>query len=122
MQNSYITTQTNDKGTLFFVGDGVQKALSYANKWGYESGFEWLKEKFLTTKVEMLELITTVDWAMVDLKKRNETISMETVKKYIYQKDKWRAKLDKWYFTDEYIIHAIQWSYDLFGGNDETNN
>ena len=60
-----------------------------------------------------LEVIATVDYAIVDLKNQNKEITLENIKTCIASDNEWKQKLDKDFFTDEAIIKAMNISKTL---------
>ena len=120
--NKYVTTRKNTyKGTTYLamvVGDNIEQAKNYFSKWHGEEPIEWLKQ-FKTISVASrrneLELLTTVDMAMVELRQSNKPVTVQTVKQIIENSDEWKAKLKREIFSDANIARAINWSNDLFG-------
>lgn len=62
-----------------------------------------------------MEVLTTVAEAIVDLKKSDLAITVESVKQVIQENPEWRPKLDKDCFSDFKIQSAIKESQKLFG-------
>ena len=103
----------------FVTGEKASEAITYfSEKYGDEP-INWMVGKFryLKNRKEELELLTTVDWSMVELRRRKVTVTIQTVKNLIQANKIWRDKLKKPHFSDENIIRAIEWSYKHFGNN-----
>lgn len=73
----------------------------------------WL-DKFRFYKNDKLELLTTVDMAMGDLKKAGKNVSVAGVKAVIANNKEWKPKLKKEFFNDTAIEEAIKESTQLF--------
>ncbi len=103
-----------------FVADAnVQEALTYFDKWYGEEPLKWMEQfRYIPKRKDELELLTTVDMAMVKLRKKNIAITMSAVKDYIRKSKEWQKKLKRELFSDDNISRAIQWSYKLFGKED----
>ena len=92
----------------------MAQALDYAERWGMQAGLQWLKENFLHTSRNDLELFATVDMAICDLNESGIPVSVETIKNLIASNKEWKAKLSKAYFSDQDIARAIKKCADLF--------
>ncbi|GHV93338.1 type I restriction-modification system, S subunit [Spirochaetia bacterium] len=100
-----------------FVTDvNVQEALDYFAKWYGDEPLQWLEQfRYIKNRRDELELLTTVDMAMVELRDNNKPITVSSVKEIIQNSDEWKAKLKREIFSDENITRAIKWSMALFG-------
>ena len=92
----------------------MAQALNYVERWGMQSDLQWLKENFLHTGRNDLELFSTVDMAMCDLDKVGISVSVESIKNLIASNKEWNAKLSKTYFSDRDIARAIKKCTELF--------
>ena len=97
----------------FVQGEKSNEAVAYFVQWYGEDAIEWIKQ-FQYRKNDDLEVLTTVAEAIVDLKKSNLAITVESVKQIIRENPEWRAKLDKDCFNDLKIQSAIKESQKLF--------
>jgi type I restriction enzyme S subunit len=115
LKKNYVREHVgNYKG--FVVSDDAQEALDYFAQWHGEEPLKWLEQfRRIKDRRDELELLTTVDMAMVELREAGNPISLLTVKKIIQSSKAWRAKLKREIFSDANIIRAIRWSNDLFG-------
>ncbi len=76
-----------------------------------------LKEQFRRYKKEHLELLTTVDMAVENLKQEGKNVSLESVKELIQNNKEWIEKLKRPVFSDNNIASAIEKSESLFNIN-----
>ena len=98
------------------VGEGIDEAKKYFAKWFGDEPLEWLKQfKYIKNRRDELELLTTTDKAMVELRDSGKPINLFTVKDLIKKTPEWKDKLKRQIFSDENIKRAIQWSNELFG-------
>lgn len=98
----------------FVQGEKSSEAVAYFVQWYSEDAIEWIKQ-FQYRKNDDLEVLTTVAEAIVDLKKSDLAITVESVKQIIRENPEWRPKLDKDCFSDFKIQFAIKESQKLFG-------
>jgi type I restriction enzyme S subunit len=110
----YIKAHSNGKYNGFIAGDNIEDAVGYFNKWYGPETLQWL-EQFRQKKNDQLELLTTIDMAVQDLRKSKQNVSIASVKALIQNHDEWRAKLKQAIFSDNNIGAAINLSEDLFG-------
>lgn len=113
-KNKYIVSESSKQGTRYFRGENMAQALNYVERWGMQSDLQWLKENFLHTGRNDLELFATVDMAMSDLAKVGISVSVESIKDLIASSKEWKAKLSKTYFSDRDIARAIKKCTELF--------
>lgn len=113
-KNKYIVSESGKQGTRYSRGENMAQALDYAERWGMQAGLQWLKENFLHTSRNDLELFATVDMAICDLNESGIPVSVETIKNLIASNKEWKAKLSKAYFSDQDIARAIKKCADLF--------
>lgn len=106
-QNKYIQESKEGKFNGFVPDENIEKALDYFCKYWTEDDVAWFdKNKFLSN--DKLELIATVDKAILDLQKQAKTISFDNVKKYIQESEEWKAKLKREIFSDDNIRQTIK--------------
>lgn len=113
-KNKYIVSENGKQGTRYSRGENMAQALNYVERWGMQSDLQWLKENFLHTGRNDLELFSTVDMAMCDLDKVGISVSVESIKNLIASNKEWNAKLSKTYFSDRDIARAIKKCTELF--------
>lgn len=113
-KNKYIVSESGKQGTRYSKGKNMAQALDYIERWGMQADFQWLKENFLHTSRNDLELYATVDMAMCDLNEVGISVSVESIKNLIASNKEWKAKLSKTYFSDWDIARAIKKCTELF--------
>lgn len=113
-KNKYIVSESGKQGTRYSKGRNMGQALDYVERWGMQADLQWLKENFLHTSRNDLELFATVDMAMCDLDEVGISVSVESIKNLIASNKEWKAKLSKTYFSDWDIARAIKKCTELF--------
>ena len=111
-KNKYIVSESGKQGTRYSKGTNMGQALDYVERWGMQADLQWLKENFLHTSRNDLELFATVDMAMCDLDEVGISVSVESIKNLIASNKEWKAKLSKTYFSDwdmtEWMIPSLR--------------
>ena len=113
-KNKYIVSENGKQGTRYSRGENMAQALNYVERWGMQSDLQWLKENFLHTGRNDLELFATVDMAICDLNEAGVPISVASIQDLIASSKEWKAKLSKTYFSDRDIARAIKKCTELF--------
>lgn len=113
-KNKYIVSESSKQGTRYSKGENMARALDYVERWGMQMDLQWLKENFLHTSRNDLELFATVDMAMCDLDEAGIAVSVESIKNLIASNKEWKAKLSKTHFSDWDIARAIKKCTELF--------
>ena len=113
-KNKYLVSENGKQGTRYSRGENMAQALNYVERWGMQSDLQWLKENFLHTGRNDLELFATVDMAICDLNEAGVPISVASIKDLIASSKEWKAKLSKTYFSDRDIARAIKKCTELF--------
>lgn len=115
IKNKYVVENKSAKGSSFAPGPEIEKAKAYCSKYGYDEFipifYQYLKYK----KVDELELYTTVDKTILELKEQGSPINLKTVKAYISNDKTWVSKLSREVFNDENIEEAIRFSQLVLG-------
>jgi type I restriction enzyme S subunit len=100
----------------FVTDENAEEALGYFEKWYSEEPIKWLEQfRYIKNRKNELELLTTVDMAVVELRAGKKPVIMSAVKEIIKNSAEWKAKLKREIFSDENITRAIAWSIELFG-------
>ncbi len=114
-QNAYITQHRGPKGhSGFIAADNIAQAEDYFEKWYGQEVIQWL-EQFRFKSNDELEVLATVDMAVVELRTSGKRVDVEAVKDVIAGHPEWEAKLDRAAFSDENIAGAIKQSDTLLG-------
>lgn len=113
-KNGYV--QAVRSGTLsgFVSGENIDQALVYFRKWYGSEALEWL-DQFRYEKNEALELLATVDMAILDLRAAGMETAVENVKGVLRADPEWKPKLRREVFSDANIKRAIAKCQVLFG-------
>jgi len=114
LKNGYVREHHNGSYPGFVASDKIVQAENYFEKWYGSDALAWL-EQFKYKKTDELELLTTVDMAMVDLAAECRTINLLSVKAVIAGHPEWVPKLSREIFSDANIERAISVCKDLFG-------
>ncbi|MBR8655302.1 restriction endonuclease subunit S [Achromobacter sp. Marseille-Q0513] len=113
LKNGYVRALRNEKYEGFVAGDKIEQAQCYFEQWYGAATLEWL-ERFHYRKTDELELLATVDMAMVDLTANSEPADVHGVKRVIAAHPEWLPKLSRELFSDERIATAITECQTLF--------
>ena len=115
IKNKYVVENKSNKGSSFAPGPEIDKAKSYCSKYGYDKFIPIFNQYLKFKKVDELELYTTVDKTILELKEQNLPINLNTVKNYISNDKTWVPKLSREVFNDENIEEAIRFSQLILG-------
>jgi type I restriction enzyme S subunit len=120
LKNNYVIgIKATYKGKNYLnliAGNNIDRAKNYFIKWYGEEPLKWLEQfRYIKNRHDELELLTTVDMAMVELRQANKPITTFAVKEIIKNSEEWKKKLKRELFSDENISRAIKWSIKLFG-------
>lgn len=113
LSNRYVRSHARDNFSGFVAAEKIAEAEDYFTKWYGDDSVSWL-EQFRYKKNDELELLATVDMAMVKLRETGNQVSVASVKQYLHDAPEWKAKLGRSIFADESIDMAIKWSQQLF--------
>lgn len=113
LKNGYVRTLSNGKYEGFIAGANAEQALGYFEQWYDTVALEWL-ERFHYRKTDDLELLATVDMAMVDLAATGQSADVAGVKRVIAAHPEWIPKLSRELFSDERIARAVTECQKLF--------
>ena len=113
LSNRYVRGHARDNFSGFVAAEKIAEAEGYFTKWYGDNSVSWL-EQFRYKKNDELELLATVDMAMVKLRESGKQVSVASVKQYLHDAAEWKAKLGRSIFANENIDMAIKWSQQLF--------
>ena len=115
IKNKYVVENKSDKGSSFAPGPEIEKAKAYCSKYGYDEFIPIFNQYLKYKKVDELELYTTVDKTILELKDQGFPINLQTVKTYISNDKTWVPKLSREVFNDKNIEEAIRFSQLVLG-------
>lgn len=113
LKKGYVRELRNDKYEGFVAGENIEQAQRYFEQWYGMAVLDWL-ERFRYRKTGDLELLATVDMALVDLAAAGEPADVTGVKHLIVAHPEWVPKLSRELFSDERIADAIAECASLF--------
>ncbi|MHB2149648.1 restriction endonuclease subunit S [Calditrichota bacterium LG25] len=113
LEKGYILEQIRGNYSGFIAGDNVEQAERYFQKWYGPECLNWLKQ-FKYKKTDELELITTVDMAILELRNAGKKVDLEGIKKVISSYPEWKGKLKRSLFSNKNIINTIRMLQNLF--------
>lgn len=114
-ENGYIKQHKGPKGhNGFIAADNIAQAEGYLEKWYGPDTLQWLNQ-FRFSKNDDLEVLTTVDMAVDELRFSGRSVDVGAVKDVIASHPEWEAKLDRPVFSDANIAKAIEQTEALFG-------
>lgn len=115
IKNKYVVENKSAKGSSFAPGPEIEKAKAYCSKYGYDEFIPIFNQYLKYKKVDELELYTTVDKTILELKDQGSSVNLNTVKTYISNDKTWVPKLSREVFNDENIEEAIRFSQLVLG-------
>ena len=113
LKNGYVRALRNATYEGFVAGDKIEQAQRYFDQWYGPAALQWL-ERFHYRKTNELELLATVDMAMVDLAATGEQADVAGVRRVIAAHPEWLPKLSRDVFSDDNITRAIAECAALF--------
>jgi type I restriction enzyme S subunit len=113
LKKGYVQALHNGTYEGFVASEHISEAETYFEKWYGTDVMDWL-ERFRLRKTDELELLTTVDMAMEDLRREGKPISVEAVRQLIHGHPEWKPKLERAIFSDDGIAAAIAECQALF--------
>lgn len=113
LKNGYVRIHKTTKGEGFIAADNIAQAEGYFESWYGPQVLDWLTQ-FRYKKNEELELLTTVDMAIQELRREGRNVTGSAVKQIIHDSPEWKAKLDRATFADSNITATIESCRQLF--------
>ena len=107
LKKDYVRQHRSGKRQGFVAGTNVDEAERYFEQWYENEALQWL-EQFRFETNDDLELLTTVDMAVEELRGAGEEISVGRVKEVIHSNPEWKPKLTRPLFSDPNIARAIE--------------
>ena len=114
LEKGYVRKCTSGKYQGFIAGDNAEESERYFDRWYGREALQWL-EQFRYKKNNDLELLTTVDMAIEELRAEGEAVSIESVREVIHCDPEWTKKLARPTFSSANLERAIGDCEQLFG-------
>ena len=114
LEKGYVQKCTSGKYQGFIAGDNAEESERYFDRWYGSEALQWL-EQFRYKKNNDLELLTTVDMAIEELRAEGEAVSIESVREVIHRDPEWTKKLARSTFSSANLERAIVDCEQLFG-------
>ncbi len=118
LEKGYIREHKRGAYSGFVAADNIAEAEGYFNKWYGLENLRWLEQFRFKTNDE-LELLTTVDMAVEELRASGKNVDVKGVKGVIRSYQEWKAKLDRPVFSDANIAKAIKMLRKIFEASKE---
>jgi len=112
--SGYLKRARSGELNGFAAGEHVDKACAYFDKRYGPTALEWLTQ-FRYEKNEALELLTTVDKAVEELRSAGKEVTVQSVNEVLLAEPEWKPKLERPVFSDERIQATILMCQRLFG-------
>ncbi len=106
-RNGYVKSVKAGKLVGFVTASKIEKIDKYAPGYSVCTAVEWVAEKFRYRTKDELELLTTVDFAALELVQSGIPIDLGHIKTVIADNEEWKAKLDRAVFSDDKITEAL---------------
>jgi type I restriction enzyme S subunit len=90
------------------VGDKISQIDLYVSRYPVCGAVNWASDNFRFRSNDDLELLTTVDFAVLDLKLSNAAVTPDSVRHIIATNKEWSAKLKREVFSDTNIARALK--------------
>lgn len=103
LQNGYIQTSDNRH---FSAGKNASAINVYKYE-GFDNALSWVKKEMKYETNEKLELLSTVDYASLELMKSYKNITIDNIILLIKAEPEWAPKMNKKIFTERNIENAI---------------
>jgi len=118
LEKDYVRWHIRGPYEGFVAGEKTAEAEKYFRRWYGLKALQWL-DQFRYKSNDELELLTTVDMAVEELKRAGKPITVETVKEFIRNEPEWTPKLERPFFSDDNIARAIKDLDRLFDTSEE---
>lgn len=114
VKNGYVREHRSHNGTGFVAAGNIAQAEAYFEQWYGAEKRQWLQQFHYRSK-DKLELLTTVDMAVQELRTAGQPVDVQRVRELIAAEPEWKPKLGRAIFSDDEIAQAIEESRRLFG-------
>lgn len=117
LDRGYVRRHKRGRYQGFVAGDHFDEAEQYFDRWYGTGTLQWL-EQFRFKKNDELELLTTVDMAVAELRVAARDASVENLKEVIRNHPEWQSKLNRSIFSDGNLAQAIESCRLIFDASD----
>jgi type I restriction enzyme, S subunit len=114
LKNGYVKRAKFGNFEGLVVGDKVGQIDLYVSRYPVCEAVNWSSEKFRFRSNDDLELLATVDFAALDLKRANAAITLDAIRRIIATNKEWSAKLKREVFSDINIAQALDELQQVF--------
>ncbi|HMG06492.1 MAG TPA: hypothetical protein VK581_13615 [Chthoniobacterales bacterium] len=114
IRNGYVERAKVGVFTGLVASDNIDNIDQYLSHYPVCAAVEWIIETLRWRKNDELELLATVDFAAVELRRANTEITWTTIKNIIARNPEWAPKLDRAVFSDCNIAQALSELQVLF--------
>lgn len=112
--NGYIQSVRRGDFSGFVPGPGIAKVDQYWENYPVCRAVEWVVKRFRYSTTDELELLTTVDYAAIELGQNGLGVNRDNVKTVLASHPDWIKKLKRSLFSDLSIERSIIQLADLF--------
>jgi type I restriction enzyme S subunit len=107
VENGYVQRATVEKRSGLIAGKRISSIDKYLPRYGFADALQWVEATLRYEKNDELELLSTVDFAALDLLNRGQTVNCPAVKAAIAAHPDWAPKLERAIFSDTNIARAL---------------
>jgi hypothetical protein len=119
VEKGYVRRAKHGKYAGLVASEKIGAIDTYLPRYGVQEAFDWAIRQFRYTNNDELELLATVDFAMVTLRDRGKPVTTESVRELIASEPKWAPKLERTIFSDMNIERALHDLWLLLPGEYE---
>ncbi len=114
VENGYVQRAAVEKRMGLIAGKSIGGIDKYLPRYGFADALQWVEATLRYEKNEELELLSTVDFASLDLLNRGHAVNCPALKEVIGAHAEWAPKLDRAIFSDANITRALGRLKDWF--------
>ena len=108
IQNGYIKETQKGVFTGFSVGPQISDIDQYLPRYDFNDVLGWAVNNFGKLTNDRLELLATVDFAVLELKTKGKQVNVRTVRELIETEPEWAPKLERAIFSEINIQSALR--------------
>lgn len=115
LKNGYVKRLNGSNASGFVGGINIGQIDKYISRYGFTDPLNWVVNAFRYRTNDDLELLTTIDFAVLDLLASGKPITVATVRDTIASEPNWAPKLERTLFSEERIAKALEELDQYFG-------